>query len=82
MFLHFSKPNGCLLYYFFLKEGKDKVFIFYFFIYIVEWSSFEHDFVEEEKATELKEPSAELLAEAPTKSEHGNIVWKAKVNHF
>ncbi|KAK7824033.1 hypothetical protein CFP56_034920 [Quercus suber] len=36
--------------------------------------SFEHDFVEEEKATELKELSAELLAEAPTKSEHGNIV--------
>uniref|UniRef100_A0A7N2LBC1 Uncharacterized protein n=1 Tax=Quercus lobata TaxID=97700 RepID=A0A7N2LBC1_QUELO len=35
---------------------------------------FEHDFVEEEKATELKEPSAELLAEAPRNSEHGNIV--------
>ncbi|KAL0003835.1 hypothetical protein SO802_011396 [Lithocarpus litseifolius] len=42
-------------------------------------ASCEHDFVEEEKATELKEPSVDLLAEEPTKSEHGNIVWKAKM---
>ncbi|KAL0003839.1 hypothetical protein SO802_011400 [Lithocarpus litseifolius] len=42
----------------------------------------EHDFVEEEKATELKETSADLLAEGPTKSEHGNIVWKAKLSLF
>lgn len=58
------------------------IFIYFIYIYIVEWSSFEHDFIEEEKVTELKEPSAELLTEAPTKSEHGNIVWKAKVNPF
>jgi hypothetical protein len=34
------------------------------------------------RATELKEPSAELLAEEPAKSEHENTVWKAKVDRF
>ncbi|XP_035540200.1 protein SHORT ROOT IN SALT MEDIUM 1-like [Juglans regia] len=39
--------------------------------------SFEHDFIEEERLTELKGSSAELLAEETTKS--GNTVWSAKM---
>ncbi|XP_035540201.1 protein SHORT ROOT IN SALT MEDIUM 1-like [Juglans regia] len=42
--------------------------------------SFEHDFIEEERLTELKGSSAELLAEETTKS--GNTVWSAKVINF
>ena len=45
-------------------------------------SSFEHDFIKEEKAIELKEPFVDLLTKVPTKPERGNIVWKAKVNHL
>lgn len=46
---------------------------------LVECYSFEHDFVEEENATELKERATEMLVEEPEKSGRGNIVWNAKV---
>lgn len=45
-----------------------------------DWNSFEHDFVEEEGATELKKPSTELLSKERSKG-HGNTVWNAKVRH-
>lgn len=48
---------------------------------LVECYSFEHDFVEEESAAELKERATEMLVEEPEISGRGNIVWNAKVVH-
>lgn len=45
-------------------------------------NSFEHDFVEEEGAAVVKEPTTKILAEEPAQSEGGNIVWNVKVGHF
>lgn len=43
-------------------------------------SSFEHDFVEEESATEPRDSSNKLLVGQPPNSEQGNTVWNAKVS--
>lgn len=48
---------------------------------LVEWHSFEHDFVEEDGAAKLPEPVTEMLVEVPEKSGRGDIVWNAKVSH-
>jgi len=42
-------------------------------------SSFEHDFVEEESATEPRDSSNKLLVGQPPNSLQGNTVWNAKV---
>ncbi|RZC24418.1 protein SHORT ROOT IN SALT MEDIUM 1-like [Glycine soja] len=41
--------------------------------------SFEHDFVEEENATEPRDSSNKLLVGQLPNSEHGNTVWNAKI---
>ncbi|TKY69650.1 Cell division cycle and apoptosis regulator protein 1 [Spatholobus suberectus] len=41
--------------------------------------SFEHDFVEEESATEPRDSSNKLLVGQPPNSEQGNTVWNAKI---
>ena len=48
----------------------------------VEWSSFEHDFIEEDNLAEPKELSSKLLPVEPEKSEQGSTVWNAKVGHL
>lgn len=44
--------------------------------------SFEHDFIEEESVVDRKELSTKPLTEELALSEHGSIVWNAKVDLF
>lgn len=42
--------------------------------------SFEHDFVEEERAAESNDSQTKVSAEEPSNLERQNVVWNAKVS--
>jgi len=42
-------------------------------------SSFEHDYIEEDSATEPRDSTSKLLLGQSPNSEQGNTVWNAKV---